>query len=78
MTPERWQQIGELFDVVARVRPQVEDAEDDVGGRAELHIAYRYIIKMYLLSISGCKELLLSRPSPRPSPASAGEGEGGG
>src|SRR5580704_1551051 len=44
-------EVGELLDVVARVRSEVKDAEDDVCSRAELHIAPRYITQMYLLSI---------------------------
>src|SRR5450759_170171 len=48
--------VRELLDVVARARAQPEGAEDDVGGRAKLHIAYRYITRMYLLSISGLPE----------------------
>jgi len=44
--------VSQLFDVVARVGPEVENAEDDVRGRAEVHIAPRYITTMYLVSIS--------------------------
>jgi hypothetical protein len=51
------------------VRTQVEDAEDDVCGRAELHIAYRYIRPMYLLSIC-----LLLDPLPDPIPLSRERG----
>ena len=59
-------QVRELLDVVARVRAQAEDAEDDVGGRAELHIAYGYIMRMYRLSIS--QGLPASAPLPSPLP----------
>src|SRR5450759_2125927 len=58
-------QVRELLDVVARVRAQPKNAEDDVGGRAELHIAYRYIIKIYLPSISGAAT---GCPPTRPCP----------
>src|SRR5450759_581995 len=61
-------QVGELLDVVARVRAKVEDAEDDVCGRTKLHIAYRYITPMYLPSISGFFLAL----SPTLSPAGRG------
>ncbi len=44
--------VRELLDVIARVRAQAQDAHNDVGCRAQLHIAARYIMRMYRSSIS--------------------------
>src|SRR5205823_1657701 len=40
--------IDEGLDLVARLRPEGEKPEDDVGGRRELHISAWYITSIYM------------------------------